>query len=130
MSQLPDPREKWISQIPALQLLVNLVWEYLTPEEALNARGGKNASVLLDRVLEDQLRAINQIEFRGHTEPFSEGNIATAIKRLKDERFDGLIRGGNGVRFGLLAFILFGRRGCWSLLRKEVTKGRHSSARN
>lgn len=92
MSQLPDTREKWISQIPALQLLINLGWEYLTPEEALDARGGKESGVLLDRVLENQLRAMNQIEFRGHTEPFTEGNVATAIKRLKEERFDGLIR--------------------------------------
>ena len=92
MSNLPATREKLISQIPALQLLINLGWEYLTPEEALAARGGKTASVLLDRVLEDQLRAMNRIEFRGHSEPFSEGNIATAIRRLKDERFDGLIR--------------------------------------
>ncbi|MGN6545276.1 MAG: type I restriction endonuclease subunit R [Aureliella sp.] len=92
MSPLPDPRERWSSQIPALQLLINLGWEYIGPEQALEARGGKNASVLLDRVLEEQLRAINRIEFRGHMEPFSEGNIATAIKRLKEERFDGLVR--------------------------------------
>jgi type I restriction enzyme R subunit len=92
MASLPATREKLISQIPALQLLINLGWEYLTPEEALAARGGKTASVLLDRVLEDQLRAMNRIDFRGHTEPFSEGNISTAIRRLKEERFDGLIR--------------------------------------
>jgi type I restriction enzyme R subunit len=92
MTNLPDTREKWISQIPALQLLINLGWEYLTPQEAYAARGGKAASVLLDRVLEEQLRRINKIEFRGHTEPFAEGNIATAIRRLTDERFDGLIR--------------------------------------
>jgi type I restriction enzyme R subunit len=92
MNSLPATREKLISQIPALQLLINLGWEYLTPEEALDARGGKTASVLLDRVLEEQLRTMNRIDFRGHTEPFSEGNIATAIRRLKDERFDGLIR--------------------------------------
>lgn len=92
MNGLPATREKLISQIPALQLLINLGWEYITPAEALDARGGKTASVFLDRVLEDQLRAINRISFRGHSEPFSEGNIATAIRRLKDERFDGLIR--------------------------------------
>lgn len=92
MNSLPATREKLISQIPALRLLINLGWEYITPEEALDARGGKTASVLLDRVLEEQLRRLNQIEFRGHSEPFSEGNIATAIRRLKDERFDGLIR--------------------------------------
>ena len=57
MANLPATREKLISQIPALQLLINLGWDYLTPEEAFDARGGKTASVLLDRVLEEQLRA-------------------------------------------------------------------------
>lgn len=46
----------------------------------------------LDRVLEEQLRATNKINFRGQTEPFSEGNIATAIRRQREERFDGIIR--------------------------------------
>lgn len=92
MSDLPSTLEDRASQIPALQVLINLGWEYLTPEEALAARGGRTASVLLDSILEEQLRALNRIEFRGRTEPFSEGNIATAITRLKDERFDGLIR--------------------------------------
>ena len=92
MNSLPSTLETLISQIPALQLLINMGWEYLTPEEALAARGGKNSSVFLDRVLEEQLRAINQINFRGQSQPFSEGNISTAIQRLRDERFYGLIR--------------------------------------
>ena len=35
MSTLPSTLEKLISQIPAMQLLINMGWEYLTPEEAL-----------------------------------------------------------------------------------------------
>ncbi|MDA1014851.1 MAG: HsdR family type I site-specific deoxyribonuclease [Planctomycetota bacterium] len=92
MNGTPSTLENRSSQIPSLQLLMNLGWEYVTPDEALDMRGGKTASVMLDRVLEDQLRTMNHIDFRGHIEPFSEGNIATAIQRLKDERFDGLIR--------------------------------------
>lgn len=92
MSSLPSTLEKLISQIPALQLLIQLGWEYVTPEEAFEMRGGKASSVFLDRVLEEQLRRINRIEFRGQTESFSEGNVATAVRRLRDERFDGLIR--------------------------------------
>ncbi|MBL8811299.1 MAG: type I restriction endonuclease subunit R [Planctomycetaceae bacterium] len=92
MNSLPSTLETLISQIPALQLLINMGWEYLTPDEALAARGGKNSSVFLDRILEEQLRALNEINFRGHTQAFSEGNISTAIRRLRDERFDGLIR--------------------------------------
>jgi type I restriction enzyme, R subunit len=32
--------EKYLSQIPALQVLVNLGYQYLMPAEALAARGG------------------------------------------------------------------------------------------
>ncbi len=92
MIAVPDTREKHLSQIPALQLLVNLGWEYLPPRLATELRGGKSASVLLDAVLEDQLRRLNRIEYRGQSTAFTEGNVATAIQRLKDERFDGLIR--------------------------------------
>src|SRR5690606_11642625 len=38
--------EKYLSQIPALQLLINLGYAYLTPEQALAARGGKPGQVL------------------------------------------------------------------------------------
>ena len=39
--------EKYLSQIPALQLLVNLGFTYLPPDEALAERGGRLANVLL-----------------------------------------------------------------------------------
>lgn len=92
MAFTPDTREKYISQIPALQVLINSGWEYVTPEEALRERGGKVGNVVLEGVLAEQLRAINRINYRGTEYPFSEGNILTAIQRLKDERFDGLVR--------------------------------------
>ena len=38
--------EKHLSQIPALQLLINLGFTYLTPEQALSQRGGKQGNVL------------------------------------------------------------------------------------
>ncbi len=82
MNSLPSTLEKLISQIPALQLLINLDWEYVTPEEALTMRGGKTASVFLDRVLEEQLRTLNRIEYRGQTELFTEANVATATRAV------------------------------------------------
>ena len=85
----PDTKEKYISQIPALQVLINLGWEYLTPEEALKQRGGKLGNVLLEGILVEQLRAMNRVK---KEYPFSEGNILTAVQRLKGERFDGLVR--------------------------------------
>ncbi len=40
--------EKQLSQIPALQLLINLGYEYLPPEKALAQRQGKTGNVLLE----------------------------------------------------------------------------------
>ena len=39
--ELPSYLEKVQSQLPALQLLINMGWEYLTPEETVNLRGGR-----------------------------------------------------------------------------------------
>ena len=51
MSQTPTFKEEYISQIPALQLLMQLGFQYLSQEEALAARGGKRSNVLLTEVL-------------------------------------------------------------------------------
>jgi type I restriction enzyme, R subunit len=57
----PSFKEDHISQIPALQLLQNLGYKYLTPEEALQLRGGKTTNVILEDVLRKQLKEINSI---------------------------------------------------------------------
>ena len=46
MHPTPSFNEDDISQIPALQLLQNLGYTYLTPEEALALRGGRMSAVL------------------------------------------------------------------------------------
>ena len=92
MSPRPLHREDHISQVPALQLLQNMGWEYVSPDEAVELRGGRTGGVILDGVLEKQLRKINHIEFKGQVHPFSENNVATGINALKEFMFDGLIR--------------------------------------
>ncbi len=88
---LPSFKEKFISQLPAVALLQNLGYEYLSPEKANEARGDRLGSVLLDKILTDQLRRQNAILFRGRTYPFSEGNILAAVQALKDIVDDGLL---------------------------------------
>ncbi|MHB2027026.1 MAG: type I restriction endonuclease subunit R [Elusimicrobiota bacterium] len=88
----PSFKEDHISQIPALQLLQNLGYIYLTPSEALELRGGRMGAVILEGVLADQLRKINKVRFKGNEYPFSEGNILAAIQTLKDVVYDGLVR--------------------------------------
>ena len=55
-------KEDHISQIPALQLLQKLGYTYLSPEEALELRGGKTSNVLLESILRKQLESINSIQ--------------------------------------------------------------------
>ena len=89
--------EKHLSQIPALQMLVNLGFECLTPAEALAARGGKAGNVLLEEILRAQLKAQNRIQHKGATWLFSEENIQSAIQRLKNVKYDGLLKTNEAV---------------------------------
>ena len=92
MHPTPSFQEDDISQIPALQLLQNLGYTYLKPEEALALRGGRMSAVLLDGILAEQLRKINRIRFKSQEYPFSEGNILSAMQMLKEVIYDGLVR--------------------------------------
>ena len=62
--QTPLMKEDHISQIPALQLLQNIGYSYLTPEEALQLRGGRTKNVILDGILEKQLREMNKVQYK------------------------------------------------------------------
>ena len=57
----PSFKEDHISQIPALQMLVNLGYSYLSPAEAERLRAGKTTNILLEDVLRKQLKEINTI---------------------------------------------------------------------
>ena len=92
MSAPPSFREKLISQIPALQLLTGLGYRYLRPDEALALRGGRLSNVVLDDVLAEQLRKLNRVRRRGRAYDFAEETIQEAIRRLKGEPYDGLVR--------------------------------------
>lgn len=80
----PSFREDHISQLPALKLLMNMGWKYLSPDQALEARGGRTSNVLLESILKAQLQAINNIEYKGKEFPFSESNVNNAILAIRD----------------------------------------------
>lgn len=81
----PSFKEDHISQIPALQMLVNLGYTYLSPAEADRQRGGKTTNVLLEDVLRKQLREINSIRVSAHkTSLFTDENIERGILALKN----------------------------------------------
>ena len=89
--------EKYLSQIPALQVLVNLGYQYLAPAAALAARGGKTGNVLLEEILRERLKKLNRIQHKGGSYLFSEENVQTAIQRLKNVKYDGLLKTNEAV---------------------------------
>ena len=88
----PSFQEAPISQIPALRLLQQLGYTYLTPEECAVERKGKFGRVILENVLAGQLKRLNKISFKGRELPFTDENITKGIEALRDIPFEGLVR--------------------------------------
>lgn len=81
----PSFIEDHISQIPALQMLVNLGYTYLSQAESERMRGGKTTNVLLEDVLRKQLKDINSIRVSASkTSIFTDENIERGILALKN----------------------------------------------
>jgi type I restriction enzyme R subunit len=91
MTQSQAYLELLSSQLPALQLLIQMGWTYLPPTEALHLRGGRTKNVVLTGILDPWLRANNHIAYKGEKHPFSDNNISQAIAKLVDEPFQSLI---------------------------------------
>ena len=89
--------EKHLSQIPALQLLIGLGFEFLTTAEALAERQGRFSNVLLENVLRNQLKTINRINYKGGEYLFSEENVQSAIQKLKNIKYDGLLKTNEAI---------------------------------
>ena len=85
-----DLREVISSQIPALALLQNMGYTYITPAQALAHRQGKRSKVVLEDILTAQLHQLNQIEHRGKIHPFSDANIQTAVAAISQFPYDAL----------------------------------------
>ncbi len=102
MSKTPSFLEDHISQIPAIQLLVNMGYIYIPPSEAEEMRGGKRSAVLFEQVTKKQLGLINKIQRKGKEYAYSDANISSAIIALKDlPLHDGFLN-ANAALFDLL----------------------------
>jgi len=92
-----ETNEKHLSQIPALQLLISLGFEYITPTEALHERQERTSNVLLENILRSQLKKINCIRYKANEYLFSEENVQSAIQKLKNIKYDGLLKTNEAV---------------------------------
>ena len=96
-------KENDISQKPALELLQKLGYQYLSPEEVLELRGGKTSNVLLEDILRQQLRQLNSIRIGSHSEArFSEQNIENGVAAMRNVPMDGGYLNGNEAVYNML----------------------------
>ncbi|MCJ7924691.1 MAG: type I restriction endonuclease subunit R [Pantoea vagans] len=77
----PKFQEEYSAKLPALALLNNLGWSYLSPEEALAARAGKPDQVVLMHLLREQL-AKRTFTFGGQEYPLSDKAIDNLIAEV------------------------------------------------
>jgi type I restriction enzyme R subunit len=78
---LPKFQEEYSAKIPALTLLHNLGWIFLSPEQALSARGSKTSEVVLRNVLREELSKRRFI-YAGKERAFSENAIDNVVAEL------------------------------------------------
>ncbi|MEC2222567.1 MULTISPECIES: type I restriction endonuclease subunit R [Heyndrickxia] len=91
MSREKSYDERYISQVPAIEVLQKLGYQNLSPEEAERMRGNLH-HVLLTTVLEEKLKKLNSYEYQGQTYQFSESNIRQAIRDLDEPLTNGLVK--------------------------------------
>src|SRR5690606_17646935 len=84
MDKTPSYIEDHISQIPALQFLMKLGYQYISPEQALELRDGRKSNVILTPILKKQLAKINKIDYKNKIHDFTGSNIDLAIEALKE----------------------------------------------
>lgn len=81
MQHAPKFQEEYSAKIPALALLSNLGWSYITPEYALATRGNKSDQVVLSQILREQLEK-RTFTFAGRDYPLSDKAINNLIAEV------------------------------------------------
>jgi type I restriction enzyme R subunit len=80
MHQTPETNEEYSAKIPAIQILANLGWQYLTPGESL-AKRGSNREVLLKDELVQALQK-RRFEWDGQLHALSPNAIEQVVREL------------------------------------------------
>jgi len=81
MNPVPKFQEEYSAKLPALALLNNLRWSFLSPEQALAARGGRQDQVVLRELLRAELKK-RTFTFAGQDYPLSEKAIDNLISEV------------------------------------------------
>ncbi len=78
------------SQLPAVELLINMGYTYLSCEELKKQRREENGKFILKNIAFESLKKINHFEYKGEIYPFSDKNVWDAIEELENIQVHGL----------------------------------------
>lgn len=91
MQIAPKFQEEYSAKLPALALLSNLGWTYISPQQAMSARAGKADQVVLNQILREQL-AKRTFIFAGKEHVISDKAIESLIAEVNSPALNqGLI---------------------------------------
>ena len=79
------------SQLPLVELLINLGYTYLPTTELMRQRCDDPSYYLLKQIAAKSLMRINDYEHNGQTFKFSDKDVAEAVDELENTQFEGLI---------------------------------------
>lgn len=102
MNAPPRFREEYSAKLPALALLHNLGWDYLSPAEALRLRDGKLDQVVLKDVLRENLRK-RRFMFNGEEQRLTESVIEGIVGEICNPALnEGVLRANERIYNHLL----------------------------
>lgn len=81
MSALPQTREQYSAHIPALHLLINLGWHFLTTSQALALRGSTREVILKTRLIE--VLQTRRFDYKGEWFPLSPSGIDQILRQVQ-----------------------------------------------
>lgn len=85
------------SQLPAVEMLLALGYQYISIEDALRERRGDTRKYILQDIAVKKLMEINGYEVAGEKYAFSEKEVRDALSQLEKEQYGGLISAAQDV---------------------------------
>lgn len=89
-------KEDHSSKYPAIGVLENLDYTYISPEEVPSLKQGQSTP-LLTKVLEKKLQDLNRYEYKGETYQFSQETIQKAVRDIDIPIIEGLINANEKI---------------------------------
>ncbi|AVO49947.1 DEAD/DEAH box helicase [Melaminivora suipulveris] len=102
MNTTPNSREQYSAHLPALHLLCNLGWNFLTTTQALALRGSTREVILRPRLIE--VLQTRRYEYKGQWYPLSPSGIDQIVRELSALSLAEGLMPANERLYGRLAF--------------------------